>query len=144
MLSSDMKPLPSKDVYSFMVLLSAVVLILSLIIIWPNVYTARQAYVSQTASVPAFETLTFTGTVESMTRPAPDINYDFALRLDEPFLNKLSAYGEDTLETTLVLIGATDDIQNQIASNIGNHVTVTAVLEWGYAESQFLRVSGIK
>lgn len=144
MLSSDMKPLPSKDVYSFMVLLSAVVLILSLIIIWPDVYTARQAYVSKTASVPALETLTFSGTIESMTRPAPDINYDFALRLDEPFLNKFSAYGEDVVETTMILIGSTEDIQNQIVSNIGNHVTVTATLEWGYAETQFLRVSEIK
>jgi len=139
-----MKPLPGKDVYSFMVILSAVVLMLSLVIILPDVFQARQVYVSQTESVPALQTLTFTGIIESMTRPAPDISYDYALRLDEPYLNKLSARGEDTLETSLVLIGDTPDLQNQIASNIGNHVSVTATLEWGYAESQYLKVLEIK
>jgi len=139
-----MKPLPGKDVYSFMVLLSAVVLMLSLVIILPDVFQARQVYVSQTASVPARETLTFSGTIEPMTRPAPDINYDYALRLDQPFLNKLSAYGEDTLETTMVLMGDTPDLQNQIVSNVGNHVSVTATLEWGYAESQYLKVLEIR
>ena len=110
----------------------------------PDVFQARQVYVSQTASVPARETLTFSGTIEPMTRPAPDINYDYALRLDQPFLNKLSAYGEDTLETTMVLMGDTPDLQNQIVSNVGNHVSVTATLEWGYAESQYLKVLEIR
>lgn len=139
-----MKSLPGKDVYSFIVLLSAVVLLLSLAIIFPDIYQARQTYVSQTPSVPLIEVLTFTGTIESMTRPAPDINYDYALRLDEPFLNKLSSLGPDTVETSLVLIGATEGIQSQIDSNIGNHVSVTAILEWGLAESQYLRVTEIK
>ena len=136
--------MPSKDVYSFMTIISAVVLILSLVIIFPDVYTARQVYVSQIPSVPALETLTFTGIIEPMTRPAPDINYDFALHLDEPFLNKLSSLGPDTMETSLVLIGDTDTIQNQIAAKVGKHVSVTATLEWGYAESQYLKVIEIK
>lgn len=144
MLSSDMKSLHGKDVYSFMIILSSVVLLLSLLLIWPDIHKARRIYVSQTPSVPIIETITLSGTVVENVRPAPDINYDFALHLDEPFLNKLSAQGEDALETSLVLIGATEDIQNQIASNIDSHVSVTATLEWGYAESQYLKVIAIK
>ncbi|MFA5827939.1 MAG: hypothetical protein WC841_01055 [Candidatus Shapirobacteria bacterium] len=139
-----MKSLHGKDVYSFMTILSSVVLLLSLVLIWPDLYKARRVYVSQTASVPLVETITLSGTVVQNVRPAPDINYDFALQLDEPFVNELSAQGSDTLETSLVLIGATEDIQNQIASNIDSHVSVTATLEWGYAESQYLKVLEIK
>jgi len=76
-------------------------------------------------------------------RPSPDISYDLEIKLDEPFIDEMSASGRPFLVTILDIQAATDDVHIQVLENIGKEVELEGYIEWGYAESRFFRVTSL-
>ena len=73
-------------------------------------------------------------------RPAPDISYDLEIILNEPFIDELNSSGNPVLTKRLDVSPGTGEIYKQIINNIGRKVEIGGYMEWGYAESRFLRV----
>ncbi|MBM3231498.1 ZIP family metal transporter [Candidatus Peregrinibacteria bacterium] len=79
----------------------------------------------------------FSGVIAPMERPAPDIEYDYKLLLDEPYHDPLDAYGRESTPE-FPLISEEGDID--FKEHLGERVSVVGVLEWGYAESRVIGV----
>lgn len=85
--------------------------------------------------------LNFSGTVVTMSRPASDIDYDYALVLDAPYADPLNAFGEElTQQFPLVQVNQDLDFSHYVRS----HVYVVGTVEWGYAESRVLHVQSMR
>lgn len=86
--------------------------------------------------------ITLTGTLKSMERPSPEINYDYQLELDTPYFDELNAQGPRNI-TSIVVVPENESIRQRLASNIGNAVSIEGVIEWGLAETRHLKASKI-
>jgi hypothetical protein len=86
--------------------------------------------------------LVFSGTLSSMERPAPDINYDFQLELDSPYFDELNAQGPRNV-TSIVVVPENEAIRQTLAANVGNAVSIKGIIEWGLAETRHLKASKI-
>lgn len=84
------------------------------------------------------------GVLEFGKRPAPDISYDFIIILDEPFIDEQSASGKPILTKQLDISPGNDEIFMRIIDNIGKKAEISGYMEWGYAESRFLRVDNLQ
>lgn len=95
-------------------------------------------------TVPELPIITFTGFIEKMDRPAPDIAYDYAIKLDTPYMDEHSESGGPALRNTYSLVSNDTNITQKLEQNVGNKVTITGRIEWGYAETKHFLVQGIK
>lgn len=84
------------------------------------------------------------GTLDFAERPAPDISYDFKIILDEPFIDAMNASGKPVLTKQVDISAGSYEIYKQVISNLGKKIGVGGYMEWGYAESRFLRVDKIQ
>ncbi len=84
----------------------------------------------------------YSGKLRRMVRPAPDIAYDYALQLDEPYRDKNHPIEPGKLVTELPLVVFRNDKLNKLEEALAANKTVVieAAREPGYAESTVLRV----
>jgi len=90
------------------------------------------------------EKLTLRGTVIHAKRPAPDIGYDYQLKLSEPFVDKFSSAGSPQKVSMVDVTPITNNLWNELENNINKEITVDGYMVWGYAESRYLRIVDIK
>lgn len=87
----------------------------------------------------------FQGVLErSGRRPAPDIGYDYQLRLAKPYKNPFDSSGLDLEIDTLIVVPSSGQIQKELEENLGKKVELEGVMTWGYAESSYLDVRQVK
>ncbi len=84
-----------------------------------------------------------TGTLERMTRPSPDIFYDYILNFDEVVTDTNNASGMTQEVKSYVLVPSSDKTWGDLEDNIGNQVSIDGTFEWGFAESKYVLVSKV-
>lgn len=84
------------------------------------------------------------GIVEHALRLAPDISYDYRLRLAKPFIDPLDASGNPKVYPFLDISPLNQTILLELERNMGQKVTVEGEMTWGYAESRYLKVISVK
>jgi hypothetical protein len=84
------------------------------------------------------------GIVEYALRPAPDIDYDYRLRLAKPFIDPLNASGNPKVYPFLDIAPFNQTILLELEKNMGEKVTVEGEMTWGYAETRYLKVISVK
>jgi hypothetical protein len=94
-------------------------------------------------NVPAKADIKLTGTLETMERPAPDIAYDYKIKLDPPVYDEFSDGGGNQLHNFFILVPANPQIEYQLKSNVGKYVTLTGRIEWGLAETRHFLVNKV-
>jgi len=103
----------------------------------PLAYTQCSPYFDPVDPItPTLKSQIFTGTIQRTDRVAPDINYDYELILDEPFVDEFNASGLPLTQTRLTIMPRSNTIWQQIEETIGQKVRVIGTMEWGYAESR--------
>lgn len=88
--------------------------------------------------------ITLQGIVSRMTRPSPDIFYDYELKLSKPFIDTFSSIGSPQELYSLTLVPGTNDHWEVVENNIGRELTMEGTIVWGYAESKYFGVIEIK
>lgn len=114
-------------------------------------YRKENPYPEQSSYVEIFEkilsTFQFTdqpaklmmkGTLKSMERPAADIAYDYKLELSDPYYDKLDASAPGYVNN-FVIVPDNRDVKLQLEENIDNQITIKGQIEWGQAETRYLR-----
>lgn len=101
--------------------------------------------VAESQQLEAGDLEVYSGTLRRMVRPAPDIAYDYALQLDEPYRDENHPVEPGKLVTELPLVVYRPDKLNKLEEALADNkpVTVEAAREPGYAESTVLRVAKI-
>lgn len=94
-------------------------------------------------NVPAIAEIKLAGTIETMERPAPDIAYDYKIRLDPPIYDDIPGGGGNQLNDFFILVSANPQIEYQLRSNVGKYVTLTGTIEWGLAETRHFVVKKV-
>lgn len=89
------------------------------------------------------ENLVLRGTPVHAKRPAPDIGYDYQLKLTKPFIDKFSSSGSPQEVNLVDMTPATNYIWMEIENNLNQEVDVEGNMVWGYAESRFLSVTSL-
>lgn len=89
---------------------------------------------------------TFRGNLRRMVRPAPDIAYDYALLLEEPYRDESHPKEPGKLVAELPLVVFRPDKLDKLEEALANDKTVVveAARVTGYAESTVLRVVEIR
>lgn len=90
------------------------------------------------------EKLVLRGTIVHGKRPAPDIGYDYQLKLVEPFIDKFSSVGATQEVSEVYIAPTTNSLWTELENNIDKEVTVEGYMAWGYAESRYLEIISIK
>ncbi|MFC1790656.1 hypothetical protein ACFLZP_04210 [Patescibacteria group bacterium] len=88
--------------------------------------------------------LTFQGIPIHSNRPAPDIGYDYQLKLDQPFKDKLSALDPNQEVSLLAIWPTTNDLWVTLENNLGQQILVEGYMAWGYAETRYFEITAIK
>lgn len=83
------------------------------------------------------------GIVQHITRPAPDIYYDYDLQLNKPFMLKENATGQPQAVNKIDIIPGNNSIWTEIEKNINKEVSLEGYLKWGYSESRHLEVTKV-
>lgn len=96
-------------------------------------------------ALPAKELETFRGTLHRQKRPAPDIAYDYALRLEKPYVDDNHPIeGRKKIKELPLFVGqAADIIKIEGAIAAGKRISLEGARVQGYAESTALRVENI-
>ncbi len=90
------------------------------------------------------EKVTFYGTINNTNRPSPDINYDYQILLSKPYLEKENSSGLSQEVNTIVVIPSTFEVWDTLTNNINQMVKIEGYMEWGYAESKYLKIVSIE
>jgi len=88
----------------------------------------------------AGEKVSLSGVLMRQERPAPDIGYDYQLKLLKPFIDVVDESREINV---MQVVPATNDIWLKFEKNINKEVGLEGYVEWGYAESRHFRTSNI-
>lgn len=92
----------------------------------------------------AQEKLILRGTVVHGKRPAPDIGYDYQLKLVEPFVDKFSSAGSPQKVSLVDAIPSTNSLWNELENNINKEIGIEGYMVWGYAESKYFQIISVK
>ncbi|MBU0975118.1 hypothetical protein KKD03_05465 [Patescibacteria group bacterium] len=90
------------------------------------------------------ERLTLRGVANNSDRPAPDINYDYQIKLSKSFLDKENSSGSPQQVSLVDAIPDTNDVWITLTDNINREVEIQGYMEWGYSESKYFRITSIK
>jgi len=90
------------------------------------------------------EKLVLPGTVIHGKRPAPDIGYDYQLKLTEPFIDQFSSTGSRELVSLIDVIPTNNDLWVELENNINREITLEGYMVWGYAETRYFEIIAIK
>jgi hypothetical protein len=88
--------------------------------------------------------VTLKGTIIRGVRPAPDIGYDYQLKLDEPYLDKSSFSGSPEKISTLDVAPSNNSLWETLEKSIGKKVKIEGFLAWGYSETRYLKATSVK
>lgn len=86
----------------------------------------------------------FQGVLERFDRPAPDIGYDYQLRLARPYKNPFDASGLGLETDFVIVVPSSSQIQEELEKSLGKKVELEGVMGWGYTESSYLSVRQVK
>lgn len=95
-------------------------------------------------NVAGVEKSTLSGIVNMSNRPAPDINYDYQIKLSKPFLDKNNSSGSPQQVSLVEAVPDTNAIWVELTNNLNREVEIQGRMEWGYAESKYFRITSIK
>lgn len=100
-------------------------------------------YSDTTATQPQGKEIAYSGQVERMQRPAPDIAYDYQLRLQKPYRDQNHSVQPGMLVRTLPLETASFDVLSLLEAAVRQNKTVRiqGVQYQGYAEHQAVWVT---
>jgi hypothetical protein len=76
---------------------------------------------------------------KTISRPAPDIPYDYEIILDKPLTGITSGLGENQIMQTIIIQGKGLNFETYV----NKHINFLATLEWGLAESRVLQITKI-
>lgn len=86
----------------------------------------------------------FTGILMREVRPAPDIGYDYVVKVQEGFKDPSGSSGIPGLLLYNAVVWPTNNtIWKDMELNIGKKITVEGSYDWGYAESMYLLTTKI-
>lgn len=91
----------------------------------------------------AQEKLVLRGTVIHGKRPAPDIGYDYQLKLSKPFLDIYSPAGSPQKVSLIDATPSTNSIWSELENNINKEIEAEGYMVWGYAESKYLQITAL-
>jgi hypothetical protein len=97
-----------------------------------------------TENVAGAEKMTLRGMVTDSNRPAPDIFYDYQIKLSKPFLDKDNSSGSPQQVSLVVTVPDTNIVWVELMNNINHEIELQGYMEWGYAESKYFRITSIK
>jgi len=92
----------------------------------------------------AQEKLVLRGIVVHGKRPAPDIGYDYQLKLVEPFVDKFSSAGSPQKVSLVDAIPSTNNLWNELENNINKEIGIEGYMVWGYSESKYFQIINVK
>ncbi len=92
---------------------------------------------------PQGNSIAYTGQVERMQRPAPDIAYDYQLRLQEPYRDQNHPVTPNKLVQTLPLVPGNFDVLSALETAVRQkrQLRIEGIQHQGYAESQAVWVT---
>ncbi len=85
--------------------------------------------------------LTLQGIVENSTRPAPDIYYDYQVKLAKPLLDEYNASGLPQEVSRIIVIPESKDLWVKLMDSVNLEVEIQGYMEWGYAESKYFKLT---
>ncbi len=88
--------------------------------------------------------MTLRGIVTNNNRPAPDIYYDYQIKLSKPFLDKNNSSGSPQQIDLVDTVPDTNRVWIELTNNINHEVEIQGRMEWGYSESKYFRITSIK
>lgn len=96
-----------------------------------------------TAAQPAGREVTYMGTVARMQRPAPDIAYDYALTLQQPYRDQNHPIQPGKLVRTLPLVTTDFEVLRALeeAVQTGRNLQLKGIQHQGYAEQEAVWVN---
>ena len=96
--------------------------------------------VNPSENIAGTEKLTLRGIVSNNNRPAPDINYDYQIKLSKPFLDKNSSSGSPQQVSLVDAVPDTNNVWIELTNNLNHEVEIQGYMEWGYAESKYFKI----
>lgn len=90
-----------------------------------------------------FEEIKFTGVLGRFNRPSPEINYDYELKLDQPFIDEDNASGLPQEIKSVIVVPNDGQIWKKIEDNIDKKVNIYGYMLSGFAESRYFEVGGL-
>ena len=87
------------------------------------------------------EKLTLRGVVENSTRPAPDIYYDYQVKLTKPLLDEYNASGLPQEVSHIIVIPESNDLWVKLMDSVNLEVEIQGYMEWGYSESKYFKLT---
>ncbi|WP_040397334.1 hypothetical protein [Cesiribacter andamanensis] len=95
-------------------------------------------YSDTSATQPQGREVTYTGTVARMQRPAPDIQYDYQLRLRQPYRDDNHPIAPGQLVRSLPLVAGDFEVLSRLEQSVRTEaeVQVRGIQHQGYAEQQ--------
>ncbi|MDP3998337.1 MAG: hypothetical protein Q8P89_01835 [bacterium] len=97
-----------------------------------------------TENVSGAENLILRGIVNNSNRPAPDISYDYQVKLSKPFLDKYNSSGSPQQVNMVDAIPSTNNVWIELTNNINKEVEIQGYMQWGYSESKYFSITSIK
>ena len=88
------------------------------------------------------ETTVFSGILKTITRPDPDIPYDYRLELSKPYFDELNSQGPRYINNIIVVPG-NDLVKQKLKENINQEITLEGKIEWGLAETRHFKVLSV-
>lgn len=97
-----------------------------------------------TENVAGAEKITLRGVANNGNRPAPDINYDYQVKLSKPFLDKDNSSGSPQQVSLVDTVPDTNDVWIELTNNVNREVEIQGYMNWGYSESKYFRITSVK
>ncbi|AHM62166.1 hypothetical protein D770_19575 [Flammeovirgaceae bacterium 311] len=110
--------------------------------IHPQLYSYCH-YTDTLLTQPQGREITYNGQVERMQRPAPDIAYDYQLRLQKPYRDENNPVAPGSLVHTLPLIPGSFEVLSTLEAAVrqDKQLRIEGIQHQGYAESQAVWVT---
>lgn len=102
----------------------------------PFAYSATQDFIESDMS-------RFEGTAIYAQRPAPDIHYDYQLKLNKPYFDDPSSSGMPQNVSFIDISPSSHSLWRQLEDSINKEVTIDGYMTWGYSETRYLQIVNI-
>jgi len=96
--------------------------------------------ISNVQTPPNANMIKVSGRIKRISRPSPDIAYDYMIESSTTIPGVFDMSGMGSELPRVVVMPKNFDIYKQMETTLGEEVSVSGYLQWGYAESQFFTI----
>lgn len=104
--------------------------------------TAAGCYKTHKESTKINAPQTISGIITRAARPAPDINYDYELALNNP-VTMSSGAGDNRPVYKIVITPASNEVWEKMEKLVNLQAEVTGEFRWGYSETQYFYTTDV-